>query len=155
MSIFEHMTEKEIQAAQDRLDGLCDEYKIKKFEMKFFSHESKKWQALVLRMCGLEVPDPIPGRNPDKDRELAGALAYLYFDLCGYKPRDLIDEIIKKYDIKPNKSGHISKSDLRETVRTARKKYKKEIEELALKTERNKENPDTLKLIEELEMMME
>lgn len=148
------MSDEERKTVQDRLDELCDQHRMKSFDVKHYSHKSKKWKALVLRMCGLEVTDPTPGRNPDKDLELAGGLAYLYFDLCGYKPEDLVDEIIKEYNLKPNKSGHVSQSDLRETVRTARKKYKKEIEKLALKTKHNKENPD-IKLIEELQRMME
>ena len=128
---------------------------MERFKIKSSSHKSQKWKALVLRMSGLNVPDPIRGRNPDKDLELAGALAYLYFDLCDYKPQDLIDGIIKQFNLKPNKSGHISQSDLKEAVRTARKKYKKKIEELASRTKGKEANPDTQKLLKELEDMME
>lgn len=155
MSVFDKMTEDEIQAAQDRLDELCDENKIERFNAKFTSHKSQKWQALALRMCGLNVPDPTRGRNPDEDLEKAGALAYLYFDLCGYKPENMIDEIIKQYNLKPKKSGHITVSDLRESVRTARKKYKKKIEKMASETKAKETNPDTGLFLETLEEMME
>ena len=148
-------TDEEIGAAQSKLEELCKQHGIEPFEIKYTGKDSKKWQALVLRMCGLEVPDPIRGRAPDKDREMAGGLAYLYFDLCGYKPKDMADEIIKKYDLKPNKHGHFQESDLREALRTARKKYKKKIEKLASKTSHNEENLDRLNLLTELEKMME
>ena len=125
------------------------------FPIRHTSHKSQKWRAIVLRMCGLDVPDPIRGRNPDSDLEKAGALAYLYFDLCGYKPEDLIDDIIKQYRLKPKKSGHITESDLRESIRTARKKYKGKIEKLTSKTTNKEANPDTQELLASLEKMME
>lgn len=155
MPNLDKIPRKEIDAAQLELDKLCDKYKISRFQIISSSHMKQKWKALILRMCGLDVPDSNRGRDPDKDLELAGALAYLYFDLCGYKPQSLIDDIIKQYSLKPKKSGPITQSDLRESVRTARKKYKKKIEELSSKSSGNKSNPDTQKLLEELKRMME
>ncbi|MCI5060514.1 MAG: hypothetical protein MRY79_05520 [Alphaproteobacteria bacterium] len=155
MDISEKFDSKEIEDAQNKLEKLCNQNGIQPFMIKYTGSDSKKWKALVLRMCGLEVPDPIRGRTPDKDLKMAGGMAYLYFDLCGYKPKDMADEIIKRCNLKPNKHGHFKESDLREALRTARKKCKKEIEKLASEASRNEENPDTLNLLTELEKMME
>lgn len=54
MSVFDNMTDEDIQTAQERLDKLCNEYNVEQFNIQ---DESGLvcWQKLVRAMCGIDI----------------------------------------------------------------------------------------------------
>lgn len=143
MSVLDKFTAQETHSAQLKLDDLCDKHKVERFNIKHTGHKNGKWQALVLRMCGLDAPDATRGRPSDKNLEKVGLLAWFDQDLRGISPQESNKEIVKQYNLKPRISGHGIKSDVNEMIRTARKRAKKKIEKIASETDNNKGNPDT------------
>jgi hypothetical protein len=67
MSIFEQMTDQEIQEAQDKLNELCTKY-----DLEAFNIQEKDglvcWRRLVQAMCGVNVEyKDTPGRKSHSD----------------------------------------------------------------------------------------
>ena len=54
MSVFEKMSEDEIQAAQEKLNKLCKEHRVKEFNIQQ-GDGLVCWRKLVQSMCGIDV----------------------------------------------------------------------------------------------------
>lgn len=67
MSVFQSMTNDEIQAAQDRLNELCNRHGIEKFSIQG-GVGLVGWQKLILAMCGVDVNQRYrSGRKANQD----------------------------------------------------------------------------------------
>jgi hypothetical protein len=127
MSIFDKFQNTEIENAQNRLDDLCRHHGIKPFKIKYSGPESKKWQALVLRICGLQVDDPNRGPKESEDTYNVGSHAYTLLDFweidenTGKKitKEDIYKEVIREQDLKPKDMPKGRKTNPRNTVKKA------------------------------------
>lgn len=54
MSVFDNMTDDEIQATQDRLNELCNRHGIEKFSIQG-GVGLVGWQKLILAICGVHI----------------------------------------------------------------------------------------------------
>lgn len=125
MSVLDAMSEKNIQAAQERLDELCKEYGMMPFGIKDKKIKSKKWQTLVLRQCGLNVEDKETGRPEDSKTWEIGSTALLLQDFGNFqKNNDLYDAVVDSKGIKHKRKAH-GFTNPRNTVMRALSKIKK------------------------------
>lgn len=60
---LENSSDEEIQVAQVKLDKLCEDHDIKKFNI---ASPHGRWESLVLSICGIKIEKPkLPGRRND------------------------------------------------------------------------------------------
>lgn len=68
MSVFDNMTDDEIQAAQDRFNELCNKHCVEEFSVKS-GVGLVGWQKLVWAMCGVDINHrKKSGRNANSDK---------------------------------------------------------------------------------------
>ncbi len=125
MSIFDKMSPEEMKAAQKKLYRLCDKYGVGRFNITDKKIKSKKWQTLVLRQCGLDVPDTDTGRPTDPDTWEIGSSALLMADFGHYETNEeIFKSVVKDKSIKPKRKAH-GFTDPHNTVKKALAKVKK------------------------------
>lgn len=105
----EGFTDEECEAAERKLSELCKEYGIKPFEIKYTGSDSKKWQALVQRICGLQVDDPNRGARENEETFDIGNHAYGLLDFWeideetgkAVTKEDIYRRVVEAQQIKP------------------------------------------------------
>lgn len=136
MSDFDRMTKEEIQAAQSRLDELCRQHSVPSFPIRHTGHKDQKWQALVLKICGIDVEAPKSrGRPKDPKTGSIAVRAYIDTEFCNLDPETgkkipqsvLFDRIIKDHGLKPEKGGPNIKTNPRNKVKKALDGLRKEM----------------------------
>ncbi len=134
MAKLDDFANEEIEAAQDKLNDLCKQYDIKPFEIKHTGSDSKKWHALVLRMCGLNFSDPKRGAKKDENTDdlLRSALLLLDFwqiDKKTGKPptkEAIYHEVVKARKVAPKDRSSGKKTKPENAVKKALAKYMEE-----------------------------
>jgi hypothetical protein len=133
---FDGMTKEQIQAAQSRLDELCQKHSIPSFRIRHTGHKDQKWQALVLKICGIDAEAPKSrGRPKDPKTGSIAVQAYIDTEFCNIDPETgkkipqnvLFDRIIDEHGIKPEKGGPNIETNPRNKVKKALAGLKKEM----------------------------
>lgn len=120
-------TDEELKAAQSKLDDLCQKYGMKPFEIQHKGPDSKKWQSLVLRMCGLNVVDPKWGARENEDTFEIGSHALVLLEFWEQDEEtgkiitkeDVYNEVIEKRKLKPRDMPKGRKTKPRNAVKKA------------------------------------